>query len=118
MTAGAYDFTIEQGATFSLPITWKDSLGVPVPLVGLLARMQLRATLASAIVIHSLTTENGEITLTSPGNILLEIGADITAAFTFKTASYDLEIYDPADLTIVRRLLSGYIILSLEVTRP
>ena len=42
MAAGLYDITIEQGATFQMNLTWKDSTGSPVNITGYTARMQVR----------------------------------------------------------------------------
>jgi hypothetical protein len=118
MAAGTWNFTIEQGATFTRTLTWRDSLGVPVPLAGLAARMQLRLKLTDATVILELTTGNGRIVLTDPGLITLHLSAAETAALSFKTASYDLEIVDPtATPELVTRLVQGLVTLAPEVTR-
>jgi hypothetical protein len=118
MAAGPWSFTIEQGATFARTLTWRDSLGVLVPLAGLRARMQIRPKPESPLVLLELTTENGRIALTDPGVITLSISAADTAALAFKTAHYDLEIVDPTAVPEhVDRLVQGTVTLSQEVTR-
>lgn len=88
----------------------------PVDLTGFTARMQIRPSLISATVIHSLTTENGGITLgDATGTVELLIPATATDDFDFTAAVYDLEIIDGSG--VVTRLLSGNIALSKEVTR-
>jgi hypothetical protein len=88
----------------------------PVNLTGYTARMQIRATLDATVVIVSLTTENGGITLGgTAGTLALLLTAVATAAFTFSTAVYDLEIISAGG--VVTRLLSGNVVLSKEVTR-
>ena len=63
MSAGIYTLTIDQGATLSLVLTWKDSSGNLVNLTGYTARATLRPTYSSSTTIISLTTENGRISL-------------------------------------------------------
>ena len=118
MAAGTYDFTIEQGATLSKRLEWRDGSNVLVPLTGLEARMQLRSKIDSTDVILELSSIAGTIVLEDPGVIRLYVGADVTDELDFKTAVYDLEIYDPLDAEVVTRLLKGTITLSKEVTRP
>lgn len=88
----------------------------PVNLTGFTARMQIRETVESTTVLHSLTTENGGITLGgAAGTIALTISASDTAAFTFDTAVYDLEVVSGGG--IVTPVASGTVTLTDEVTR-
>jgi hypothetical protein len=110
--AGQYDFILEQGATFSRVVTWKDSTNALVNLTGYTAKMQIRD--ASGGVIVSLTDTNGGITLGgAAGTITITISATQTTAFTFNTARYDLDIVSG---TTVKRLLKGQVTLDPEVT--
>jgi hypothetical protein len=116
MSAGIYDFYIEQGATFYQVITWKDSAGDPVDISGYTARMQIRKSVTSTDALISLTTENGRISLGgAAGTVTLEIDADDTADFTTFCGVYDLEL-EASDGTVTR-LLEGQIEISREVTR-
>ena len=87
----------------------------PVPLAGYSARMQIRSKLASTDIIDELTTTNGRIILdTTTSTITLTIPAATTAAYTFKTAVYSLELVAGAE---VIPFIYGNITLDFEVTR-
>lgn len=115
MAATTYDLLIEQGATFSQVITYKES-GVAVNLTGYTARMQVRSTLESAEALIELTTANGRIALGgAAGTITLTISATDTAALTAGRGVYDLELVSGSG--IVTRLLQGVATISRNVTR-
>ena len=115
MAATTYDITIEQGATFSQLVTYKES-GVAVNLTGYTARMQVRSTLESATTVVELTTANSRITLGgAAGTISLTISATDTAALTAGRGVYDLELVSGSG--IVTRLLQGVATISRNVTR-
>jgi len=121
MAAGIYNFTIEQGATFTREFKYKTSEGTGIDLSLHAVRMQIRKTVGSTTPELSLTetaTDGGSILATGTGDntnvITLTISAADTEAMTFDTAVYDLEI---ELLGVVTRLLQGKIKLSKEVTR-
>lgn len=121
MLAEVYNITAEQGAKYSLDITWRDDQGDPINLTGYTARMQVRESVSAADVLIELTTENGRITLGgAAGTILLEIDADVMAALDTNhlkvTWRYDLELV-PADPDDTVRLLRGKFVVLPEVTR-
>lgn len=88
----------------------------PVDLTGYTARMHIRKSVSSAEILHLLTTENGKIQLTpAEGRIVLSVTATDTAALTFTSAVYDLELVSPSGY--VTRLLQGNVSLIKEVTR-
>lgn len=109
------DVAIQQGATFLAKFIWKDSNSVPIDLTGYTARMQIRATITSTVVIAELTTTTGITLGGTTGNIELKLTATQTAAITAKVGVYDLELQDTAGF--VTRLISGDIEFSHEVTR-
>lgn len=117
MAAFKLPLKIDQGATFNQLVTWKTGTPpVVVNLTGCTARMQVRGKLTDAAVLLDLTTANGGVVLGGiAGTVTVKISALQTAAITWLSAVYDLEIIF-ADGT-VRRLLSGGISVSLEVTR-
>ena len=116
MAAGALDLFVEQGSTFSYNLTLTDQVGTPLNLTGYTARMQMRRAVQSQDVLISLTTENGRLTITPlTGQIAINIEATATAALSFQTAVYDLEIQ--SDGGIVTRIIQGRVTLSPEVTR-
>jgi len=116
MPAAIHNILIEQGSTFKLNLTWKDSEGVPVDLTGYTARMQVRPTVESADVLLNLSTATGEITLGgAAGTIAAVASAQQTSLIGGRRAVYDLEV--EASNGVVTRLLQGAVAISLEVTR-
>ena len=113
---GSYALTIRQGATWCQSVIWKDSNGTPINLTGYIARMQVRPTVQSPVVIIELTTENGRIVLGgAAGTIDLELDADATAAITQTSGVYDLEL-ESSDGTVTA-ILEGRVKIVQEVTR-
>jgi len=116
MSAGLYTLTIEQGATLSLVLTYKDSAGNLVNLTGYTARMMLRSSFTAASSILSLTTENSRIALGgAAGTITLTISATDTAALSApQSGVYDLELVSGSTVT---RLIQGTFTVTPEATR-
>ena len=86
----------------------------PVDLTGYTARMSIKDKIGGA-VLHSLTTENGGITIdTAAKTVLLSIPAATTEDFTWSRGVYDLEMVSATGK--VTRIISGRIALSREVT--
>ena len=114
MGAGVYHMKLEQGSTFGLTITYKDSNGTAINLTGYSARMQMRRTYEDSALIE-LTTDNGRITLGgSAGTVTLTIAAGDTAALPSVEGVYDLELVSG---DIVDKLLAGTFTVAREVTR-
>jgi len=114
MAAGLYDIIIEQGVTFQLSLTWKDSTASPVNLTGYSARMQVRETYESEDTLVSLVSPT-DITLGGAlGTILITIPAATTGLLSFVEGVYDLELITGSNVT---RLLQGKATISREVTR-
>lgn len=114
------DLVMVQGATFEKAFEWKDSSKVPISLVGYTARLQIRSDTDSSTTLLELTTENGRITLNDPttGVIQLYVSAADTAALTFNTGVYDLELQHTASgRTIVDNIVYGTVSLRKNVTR-
>jgi hypothetical protein len=126
MSAGKYNFIIEQGSTLSFEVTYKDSTGSFISLQGYGARMQIRETIGSSTVICNLSSSlnadgtglnmSGSSGAKDPisGSIGVYISAATSSLFTFDQAVYDLEIFSGS---VVTRLIQGYVQLSKEVTR-
>lgn len=88
----------------------------PVDLSNYTARMQMRSSAGSDVVLLELTTENGGLTLGgTDGTVSRMIAATATAALAFRTAVYDLELVDGAGN--VTRLAEGAVCVDREVTR-
>lgn len=124
--ANRYNINIWQGATFGLTITLKDAAGNVSNITGYSARMQIREAYDSESATETLTTANGEITITgAEGNVALQLAATRTANISVdlsgsgkppkKTYVYDLELIDTAN--VVSKLLYGDAVVYAEVTR-
>lgn len=115
MSAGKWDFTLEQGADFGVTITWQDANGSAINVTGYTARMKIKESKTSTATLISLTTENGRISLGgSAGTVTLSISAADTAALDFDTGVYDLELVGGGGT--VTRLVEGVVYFSKEVT--
>lgn len=114
------DLVMVQGATFEKAFEWKDASKVNIDLTGYTARLQVRSETDSSTSLLELTTENGRITLNDPttGVIQLYVSAADTAALTFNTGVYDLELQHTASgRTIVDNIVYGSVSLRKNVTR-
>ena len=112
----SFDLTINQGATFELTVTWKDSAGTAINLTGYSARMQVRETYSSSTSIVSLTSGAGITLGGAAGTIAIVVSATTTAALTAPFSGvYDLELVSAGG--VVTRLLQGAATVSPEVTR-
>jgi hypothetical protein len=88
----------------------------PVDLTGYTARMQIRAKITDTLPIDEYTTVNGKIQIDTVGkSIILLVDATTTAAYTFSSGVYNLEMISPTG--VVTQLTSGTISLIKEVTR-
>lgn len=116
MSAALHNFTIEQGVTTAKSFVWKDSNGDVIDLTGYTARMQIREAFTSSSTILSATNQNGQLVITAnQGKVTLTLTATETAALTFTTGVYDLELVSASGT--VTRLVEGTVTLSKEVTR-
>lgn len=115
MPAGIYDTVLEQGATFTRQLTWKDSAGGPVNLTGYTAKMQLRPSASSSVVLLELTETSGITLGGAAGTIIIKITDEQTDTLAPGKVKYDLKLTSPAgDDT---RLLEGSLKITPAVTR-
>jgi len=121
-----HNIKIWQGGTFGLTIIVKNPDKTVMNLTSYTARMQIRSTYASGTVLESLTSSNGEITITAAnGKLDLALSAARTANIAVDLNSttkppksvyvYDLELVDNAGT--VTKLLYGDAVVYGEVTR-
>lgn len=115
MTARKFDIEIEQGATFKMDLTYRNTLGALVDLSLHDAYMQVRERVG-APVLCSMTVENGRIVLTSTGDIRVRIPASETSKIGVERCVYDLFLVAPAAAE-VDKLLYGDAAVALSVTR-
>lgn len=128
MSAGQYDFSIEQGTSFGMSILYANSGNVPIDLSGFSrAKMQWNANDSS---VYQFTTDNTNASLylfefdtpLSSGVINFKVPATVTAGYNFTTANYDLELesvseFYPGGGPQVIRLLEGTITIIPEITK-
>lgn len=116
MGAGTLDITIEQGATFILPIQWMQPDGItPYDLTGYTARMQIRKSQQSPVLFDA-TTANGKIVITpAQGKIVVTMTAAESSALNTKGAQYDLEAISGGG--IVYRVVQGSVTISPNITQ-
>ena len=128
MLAGVYNINVEQGASWTLDLTWKDDAGTPIDLTGYSARMMVRSAY-SGIAVLTLTSADGDIVLGGAlGTIQITATADQTTAIEIDYKSlvvadskpaqamvYDIEMIDTDG--IVTRILQGVANIFPEATR-
>lgn len=119
MAAFKVKLVIDRGATFRKRMVWKQVVGtvnVPVDLTGYTARMQMRSDFDSAVILGTMTTENGGITLGgATGTIDLYISHTDTSGYSWENCVYDIEFIAPN--TDVIRKIKGTVSVTPEVTR-
>ena len=111
MSAGTYNFTIEQGTTFSRVLTLQEN-GSAMNLTGYSVASQMRSTHDSSTVV---ATFSGSVTNASSGQITLSLTNSQTSAVEEAIYVYDVEITSGAGA--VTRILEGNITVTPEVTR-
>ena len=121
MSAGVHNFTIEKGSTFDPAIQLSTGGfvadgGTAINLTGFSAQMYIRRNVRAEDTLLELTTTNGRIDLFDPtdGWLRLLLTDEETAALTFKSGVYDLEIESAGGER--KRRLQGKITVSPEVT--
>jgi hypothetical protein len=124
MAAAVKNLLIEQGATFQWDLQFLDGEGMTAPLLDLSGKsfqMHVRSETSSPVVLVALSSAlGGGITIlpqvgADMGRISIRIEALATAALSFESAVYDLEMTE-ADGTVIR-VYQGAVGLNLEVTR-
>lgn len=112
--AGIYNFTLDQGSTWTLQIVYNDSNGNPVDLTGYTAEMQVRRKFDSDTPVLTLSTSNGGITIVPLTGTLNLLATDEQADIDPGLYVYDLELSIGGVRT---RLIQGTVTVSGEVTR-
>ena len=111
MSAGTYNFTIEQGTTFSRVLTLQEN-GSAMNLTGYSVASQMRSTHDSSSIV---ATFSGSVTNASSGQLTLSLTNSQTSAIDEAIYVYDVEITSSAGT--VTRILEGNITVTPEVTR-
>ena len=136
LLSNKYDISMWQGSTFGLTVTVKDANNVAKNIATDSLRMQIRSTYDATSPEETLTTANGEITITdgANGTFHIELSAartanidvDLSNLVTVKLSEsstvkipkqnyvYDLELITANDTT---KILYGGVAVYGEVTR-
>lgn len=110
------NLTILKGSSLDITATWKSG-GVAVNLTGYTAKMQVRARHGAADPALLTLTHLDGITLGgAAGTVRIQRTAAQTAALTFASGVYDLELIAAADPPGTKRLLEGKVVVLPEVT--
>ena len=123
MAAGRYDTVIEQGATFSRTITWKDSAGTGINLTGYTVEGKIKRKVSDNVAIASFTVVIANQG-TYPGRFTISLTASQTSLLPFRTTEDGLkaELNLPYDIeattgSTVTRILEGVLSNTPQVTR-
>lgn len=113
--AGQKNFEVDQNATFSFTVEYKDASGNPITLTGASAKMQVRDTKGGSKLAVTLTSPSGGITIDAPnGKLTVKMTPTQTNKLFYPKSSYDLMLTDSNSNKI--KLLEGFMTLSRSVT--
>ena len=113
--AGQKNFEVDQNATFTFIVEYKDNNGLPIDLTGATAKMQVRDTKGGTKLAFSLTSPSGGISITPLlGKLTIKITPTQTNKLFYPKSSYDIMITDSNANKI--KLLEGFMTLSRSVT--
>ena len=111
MSAGTYNFILEQGATFNRILTLKEDGGV-MDLTGYSVASLMRSTHDSSTVVGTFTCT---VSNASGGQITMNMTNSTTGAIEEGIYVYDVEIASGAG--VVTRIMEGTVTVNPEVTR-
>ena len=114
MTAGKYDITVDQGASWAITLTLKHPNKLPVNLTGYTGIGMIKKSIDDATAIASFAVSFPE---PEEGKIVLSLDASQTSLFDFNWGVYDVKIMSPDTVSQVTRILQGKVILNKEVSR-
>lgn len=91
VTPGKYDITIHQGATFELPLQYKDSTGTPVNMSGYTVAAQLWNRVGTV----KLSNFDFAWTAQASGSFKLRLSSAVTSGIT-EQGQYDVLVTEPS----------------------
>ena len=113
ITPGVLDISAQQGKTWVISITVRDSNNALINFTGYTARWQVRAKPSSPAVLD-LSTGSG-ITLNSSGVITITASAALTAAVNASSYLHEIELTEPAGT--IPPFLAGRLLVTAEVVK-
>lgn len=113
--AGQKNWEVDQNATFTFVIEYKDSNGSPINLTGASAKLQVRDTKGGSKLAFTLTSPAGGITIDAPnGKLTVRMTPTQTNKLFYPKSSYDLMLTDSN--AVKTKLIEGFLTLSRSVT--
>jgi len=113
--AGQKNFEVDQNATFSFVIEYKDNNDNAIDLTGASAKMQVRDTKGGAKLAVTLTSPSGGIVIDPlNGKLTIKMTPTQTNKLFYPKSSYDLMVVDSNGNKI--KLLEGFMTLNRSVT--
>jgi hypothetical protein len=113
--AGQKNFEVDQNATFSFIVEYKDENDNAIDLSGASAKMQVRDTKGGSKLAVTLTSPSGGITLDGPnGKLTVKMTPTQTSKIFYPKSSYDVMVVDSNGNKI--KLLEGFMTLNRSVT--
>ena len=113
--AGQKNFEVDQNATFSFVLEYKDDNGNAIDLSGASAKMQIRDTKGGNKLAVTLTSPSGGIIIDGPnGKLTIKMTPTQTNKLFYPKSSYDVMVVDSNANKI--KLLEGFMTLNRSVT--
>ena len=113
--AGQKNFEVDQNATFSFVVEYKDENENAIDLTGASAKMQIRDTKGGAKLAVTLTSPSGGIVIDGPnGKLTIKLTPTQTNKLFYPKSSYDIMVVDSNGNKI--KLLEGFMTLNRSVT--
>lgn len=109
------NLSVPQGTTYRHKIEYRYPDGSPVDLTGFTARMQIRETVDSAVVLWEADFGSDIVIDGKNGDVFLKIPAVDTETWGWSMAMFDLEIISQTGE--VTRIMEGRVRVTPEVTR-
>jgi hypothetical protein len=113
--SGQKNFEVDQNATFTFVIEYKDGDGNAIDLTGASAKMQVRDTKGGNKLAVTLSSLEGGILIDGPnGTLTVKMTPTQTNKLFYPKSSYDVMVID-SNLNKLK-LLEGFLTLSRSVT--
>ncbi len=113
--AGQKNFEVDQNATFSFVVEYKDDNGTAIDLTGASAKMQARDTQGGLKLAVTCTSPSGGIVINGPlGKLTVTLTPTQTNKLFYPKSAYDIMVVDSNSNKI--KLLEGFMTLNRSVT--
>ena len=113
MSAGTYNFTLEQGTNFIRALSLQEN-GTAMNLTGYSVASQMRSTHDSSTVVGTFTCSVSNAT---GGTISMLMSASTSGNIEEGMYVYDVEITNSGGTGSIKRILQGTVTVTPEVTR-